>query len=715
MKRLFLFVLLFFVVLSLPGCLKVAQQAQVMSQADIDSHNDGKSDDPTDPEPSPDPDPSDPVDPDDPAPSDDRITDGSAYFVRPTALGLKDGSSWNNALDAAGLRELIAQKLGQDGKQDDDAAFAQAAQLDNAKFYFCAGKYLLADPDSEAKVLKLEWSGYTKQVHLEFYGGYAGNSSGIDLSQRNPTSNVSMLTGDANDNRMVDESDIRILLLGNQIDLLIDGMTLAYAFRDNNGAALTLSSGAGKASATLTNCIVRDNCVTTTARSAAGVLVQRGTLIANNSRFSGNEARNGAALATDNENSVIEATSCVFQNNTASNCGGALNIASGTVTFSDCTFNNNKSGSYGGGAIHANGKKTKLTCTGCNFTSNEGNNYGGAISMETADVTLTNCNFTGNKASTGKKGEGHNNGGIVTLLKASSLLTMSGCTFKGNESEGTGGALFLKSGRAYIDNCRFEDSKANNRGVIRLCGEKVNGVTGGLCYMNSCTITGSSVTGQWGVALQMSDLGAFCANNCTIANSTAPDASSCTVNGSGNGIYVNCTVADVSKSGTLRAEGGKTFSLINSVFVNTDNSKNAVVYGGDATVTSYGSCIIGMVSGTSDTKVFNPGTGDLRDANFGNLSMNWDSANYVYKWSGTISGQTPMATADIDNLVKNALPITVKGYDKVNDVPTEIYSVSNVGQDFYNWVTGTLGSSFTSDALGKSRGTAATCGAYQAN
>lgn len=715
MKRSIIFFLLLAVVLSLPACLKVAQQAQVMSQAEIDKYNGGQQDEPSTPEV----DPTDPTDPDDPAPSDDRITDGSAYFVRPRALGLKDGSSWNNALDAAGLRELIAQKLNGEGTQDDAAAYAQADKLDGAKFYFCTGKYLLADPDDENKVLKLEWSRYSKQVRLEFYGGYAGSSSGIDLSQRNVSSNVSMLTGDVNENNMADENDLRILVLGNQVDLLIDGMTLAYAYNVKSGCALTISAGAGQATATLNNCIVRDNTVSEASGNGAGVTVQIGKLVATNTRFSGNYARNGAALAAQHKYAVIEATSCTFQNNIAFNCGGVLNLSLGKCTFTNCTFSNNKSNDYAGGVIHANGrddagKPATLICNGCTFKANEANRYGGAVSMETADVTLTNCTFDGNKSATGNK-TSSSYGGTVSLISVSSLLNMSGCTFKNNESDGTSSTLYHWLGRSYLDNCRFENNKANNRGVVRLWGESADKApsmpVNSLCYMNRCFFTGSAVSGQWGVVLQLTNFGAFCANNCTIANSTASHNDSCTINGSGNAILVNCTVADISKKGTMRTEGGRTVSLINTVLVNTDNSKHSIVYGGNATVQSLGSCILGTVNTEGSGQVFTPGDGDLRNVSFGNLSMTWDSASYVYKWSGNASGHTKMATASIDNLVKNALPITVKGLE--GDTPR--YQVDNVGQDFYNWVTSTLGSSFTLDAIGTSRGSAATCGAYQAN
>ena len=711
-----LFVLLFV----LAGCSKAEiRQAQVMTQAEIDAHNrgvDGKTDpagpdepsDPTDPD---DPLPPDPVNPDEPAPSDDRITDGSVYFIRPTALGLKDGSSWNNAMDAAGLRDLIAQKLGDDGTQDDAAAYAQADKLNGVKFYFCSGKYLLAN--AAEKVVKLEWTKYASPVKLSFYGGYSPASSGVDLTQRNTASHVSMLTGDANGNGGADASDYRIFILGNQTDILFDGVTFAYAYSAANGGVFQCSAGgSGDCTLTLQDCIFRSNTAVTESYSGAAVCAQKCTLTANSCTFSSNAARNGAALSVDNVNSRVTMTSCTFSKNTAGNCGGAINFSRGSLTLDRCTFRENVSQGYAGGAIHANGTGATLTCNGCTFTGNEAVSQGSAVSMEEGTVTLGSCTFSSNRSATANVGNG-SVGGTVALLKANGILKLNACAFRNNTTSGTGAAVLQTEGRLYIDDCKFDGNIANNRACLRL--------NNGLCYMNRSAITNTTVSGDWGVAIQTTSLGALCMNNVTIAlNKAKGSGNDPVVNGTANSLIVNSTIADRSAMGLFRIEGGKTAALLNSILVNGNSAKPSVLFSGAATVKSLGSCIVGSVSGANGSdQIYTPGTGDKSNANFATLDMNWDASGYVYKWSGVMEGHTRMNAASIAGLARTALPVSVRGVVKVKDssgteTETEVFKVENAGADFCDWVAGIAADSFTVDALGVARGSATTCGAWQA-
>lgn len=677
------------------------RQATVMTQAEIDAYNHKTVDPVVPPGPGPEPAPVDPVDPPDPEPSDDRITDGSAVFVRPKALGLKDGSSWNNALDATGLRELIAQKLNDQGEQDDAASAAQAETVDGLKIYCCSGKFLLAEAIS--KVVKLEWTGHATQVKLLFYGGYAGNSSGIDISRRDVTANITLFTGDADGSASPDPNDYRLFVFGNQTDIRFDGITFAYAYHTGNGAALQAAAGgSGNCSLTFENCTFRNNACDETSSSGAALSVGKGTVVATNCKFYGNSARNGGALLVNNDNSNVRMTSCTFSANTAANCGGAVNHSHGKAVFENCTFLGNVSNSYAGGAIHANGSGVDLSCNGCSFTGNEANGHGGAVSLEEGKVSLSGCSISGNKSALGNVAA-TGNGGTLAMLKANGIMNLSNCTLKNNTTSATGGAIFLSQGRLYIDNCRFEGNSANNRGgSLRL--------NNGICYMNRSVVTGSSITGEFGVAIQSSGLGALCMNNCTVARNKAQGTGSDpVVNGSANALIVNSTLADDSRIGLFRIEGNKKVALLNSILVHEQGGKPSVLFSGDATVRSLGSCIVGVVSGTSESRVYTPGSGDKNSANFASLSMSWDSGDYLYKWSGNLDGHTKIDAQTIGDLVKTALPVSVTG--SVNNV--EAFRINDAGLDFYNWVTGLSATAFTTDALGTVRGTAATCGAYQ--
>ena len=716
MKKL-LYILLILVSALLIGSCSTAEirQAKMLTQAEIDAHNkDITGEDPEDPG-----DPGDPDDPggddpggddpggDDPGgddPGEERITDGSVYFVRPEAAGLKDGTSWGNAMDAAGLRELIAQKLGDGGTQDNDAAYAQADALDGVKIYLMAGKYVLAD--FEKKIVKLEWTQYSKPVEISIYGGYAATSTAIDLTQRNVAANETILSGDANGSNSVDQNDYRILILGNQVNLTLDGLTFAHAFVAGNGGALTLSAGGGDAIATLKDCTFRNN-ATDANSSGAAILVQKGKLTAQGCSFAENGAKNGSALSVSNANADVQMKDCSFTDNTSSNCGGVLNLSHGKVLFEGCTFKGNKASGYAGGALHTNGSGSELICKECTFESNESYGHGGAVSLEEGIVRLTGCTLKNNKSSQSYQNSASNGGGAIAMLKANGQVHLSDCDLTGNVTYGTGGAIFLSQGRLYIDKCRIAGTNANNRAALRL--------NNGLCYINRSSITGTMVPGDWGVAIQATNLGALCMNNVTITENTGKNDKDPSVNGTANYLIVNSTLADHSTMAGLRIEGEKKAVLINSILVNTLSSAPAVLFAGPADVTSLGSCIVGPVSGADgSTKVYTPGTGDKSDAAYGDLSMAWDASKHVCTWAGTLEGHTPMVTAGIADLVKTAMPISVSGSVTVDGSSQTVFTVSDVGDDFHSWVTGIDGNGFAVDALGNSRGSSATCGAWQA-
>ena len=624
--------------------------------------------------------------------------------MRPEAAGLKDGSSWGNAMDAAGLRELIAQKIDTDGTQANEAAYEQADALDGVKIYLMAGKYVLAE--AEKKVVKLEWTQYSKPVEISIYGGYATTSTAIDITQRNPQTYETILSGDASGNNSVDQNDYRILLLGNQVNLTLDGLTMAHAFVGGNGGALTLSAGGGDAIVNLKDCTFRNNATDANSMGAA-ILVQKGKLTATRCLFTENGAKNGSAIAVSNSNADLELTYCSFTNNSSSNCGGVLNLSHGKILFENCSFKGNRASGYAGGALHTNGSNSELTCKECTFESNESYGHGGAVSLEEGIVKLIACTFKNNKSSQSNQNSASNGGGAVAMLKANGQVHLSDCDFIGNETYGTGGAIYQSQGRLYIDKCRIAGTNANNRAALRL--------NNGLCYINRSSITGTQVPGDWGVAIQATNLGALCMNNVTITGNTGKNDKDPSVNGTANYLIVNSTLADHSTVAGLRIEGGKKAVLLNSILVNTLSSAPAVLFSGDATVTSLGNCIVGNISGADgSTKIYTPGEGDKSNVAYSDLSMNWDSSKNVCTWTGTLEGHTQIAGGDIAALVKTALPVSVTGSVTVDGSSQTAFTVSDVGNDFHSWVTGIESNGFAVDALGNSRGAASTCGAWQA-
>ena len=485
---------------------------------------------------------------------------------------------------------------------------------------------------------------------------------------------------------------------GERIDLM--------CFCIGNGGALTLSAGGGDAIVNLKDCTFRNNATDANSMGAA-ILVQKGKLTATRCLFTENGAKNGSAIAVSNSNADLELTYCSFTNNSSSNCGGVLNLSHGKILFENCSFKGNRASGYAGGALHTNGSNSELTCKECTFESNESYGHGGAVSLEEGIVKLIACTFKNNKSSQSNQNSASNGGGAVAMLKANGQVHLSDCDFIGNETYGTGGAIYQSQGRLYIDKCRIAGTNANNRAALRL--------NNGLCYINRSSITGTQVPGDWGVAIQATNLGALCMNNVTITGNTGKNDKDPSVNGTANYLIVNSTLADHSTVAGLRIEGGKKAVLLNSILVNTLSSAPAVLFSGDATVTWLGNCIVGYISGADgSTKIYTPGEGDKSNVAYSDLSMGWDSSKNVCTWTGTLEGHTQIAGGDIAALVKTALPVSVTGSVTVDGSSQTAFTVSNAGDDFHSWVTGIESNGFAVDALGNSRGAASTCGAWQA-
>ena len=152
-----------------------------------------------------------------------------------------------------------------------------------------------------------------------------------------------------------------------------------------------------------------------------------------------------------------------LQNGTSSGAGGAIQVGQGNLTIDNCTIFDNTA--VLGGAIHT-GRGTTLTVTNSTFSDNSISNTvpgeaaeGGAIDSDelTSALTLTNCTFSGNQAN-GVNAEG---GAVaLTLVRETDL---KGNIFAGNLVNGSlgncaiGSLIFHDNGYNIADDssCRF--------------------------------------------------------------------------------------------------------------------------------------------------------------------------------------------------------------------------------------------------------------------
>jgi hypothetical protein len=164
---------------------------------------------------------------------------------------------------------------------------------------------------------------------------------------------------------------------------------------------------------------------------------------------------------------------------TGLNLGGAgmfVGAISNVTTISNCVFLDNKilgnSGSLGGGAIVNTGGN--LIIAGCTFGGvnasdpNSSITSGGAISFDSSDfvhnggtgiLTVTNSTFINNQATNGA------GGGAITISDSNlsaATANISGCTFTGNHTTGSGGAVVVQSGTLTVTTCSFVNNTAQS-------------------------------------------------------------------------------------------------------------------------------------------------------------------------------------------------------------------------------------------------------------
>jgi uncharacterized repeat protein (TIGR01451 family) len=195
----------------------------------------------------------------------------------------------------------------------------------------------------------------------------------------------------------------------------ISGNDAVRVFQVNSGVTLNLSR-------------------LTVANGAAGMydygggVLNRGTLILNNSSLSSNRASGilgGGGIY--NTGTLIVSGSSFSANRAETYGGGICNDYDGMVTVSNSTFAGNSAG-QGGGIANGFWNTGTMTVSGSTFSGNYGSTGGGGIYNLRGMANVSNSTFAGNSAGYG----GFGGGGILNL----GMLTVSNSTFSGNSAFG---------------------------------------------------------------------------------------------------------------------------------------------------------------------------------------------------------------------------------------------------------------------------------------
>ena len=245
----------------------------------------------------------------------------------------------------------------------------------------------------------------------------------------------------------------------------IRSSTFTDCYGGAGGGAVTANDNLTVTGSTFTNC---------SANYRGGALKSGGAVTVTGSGFTNCSAGgifDGGAVYADNN---LEVTGSTFNGCSATDNGGAIHSASGTVTVASSTFMDCSAAHHGGAVSGPAG----ATVAGSTFTDCSGG-YGGALAAGSATVgtsAFTNCSAS------------LNGGALWATSAAVDTSTFTNCSATSTSAiSGNGGAIF-STGTVTADSSTFTRCSASGTGVD-------NGYGGAITSVDVITVTGSTITG----------------------------------------------------------------------------------------------------------------------------------------------------------------------------------------------------------------------------
>lgn len=335
-------------------------------------------------------------------------------YVKPTASGRGDGSSWANASDK--LQDMITASGSADQVWVARGTFKPTTGTDrNASFSLKDG--------------------------VSIYGGFQGSETA--LNQRSLTlPSSTTLSGILDNNTPINSYHI-IKNTGVGNSAVLDGFLIigGNATADNNGGGMYNDHS----SPTLRNC-----------------------------SFQFNYGKDGGAMYNEGANGVSNPVliNCSFLANAAFNSGGALfnratTAGSASPVLTNCSFQYNYASSQNGGALFNDGTdgSSSPVLTNCSFQNNNARLDGGALYNDNSSPFIRNCSFEDNFTQDRSGGAIYNNG-----YKGNSSPVLTNCSFRNNTAGGTGGGLCnfgnVGTSSPLLTNCSFHNNFSPQGGAI---------------------------------------------------------------------------------------------------------------------------------------------------------------------------------------------------------------------------------------------------------
>ncbi|MCB0521858.1 MAG: hypothetical protein KDD27_23150, partial [Saprospiraceae bacterium] len=251
-------------------------------------------------------------------------------YVKPVGSGNQNGLSWANASG-----DIMAMIL---------------ASSSGDEIWVAAGTYTPTTGTDRAATFSLKNG-------VEVYGGFNGTET--SWSQRDYTTNVTILSGEIGSPGLSDNSYHVVFSLGANLSAKLDGFTITAGNATTNGNTYDQFYGGGmynwSGSPFIANCIFTGNW----ADSGGGAMANYdASPFVVNCIFSGNIAYDnnssgGGMRNEEGSNPVL--TNCAFLGNRAKNGGGMFNTDSSSPILNNCSFSGNEvtSSPKRGGAMYS--------------------------------------------------------------------------------------------------------------------------------------------------------------------------------------------------------------------------------------------------------------------------------------------------------------------------------------------------------------------------
>ena len=258
----------------------------------------------------------------------------AAYYVKEQPAGNATGMDWDNAMGVDALRNLL-QTNGNSAVSN-----ANAAKLDGKKIYVAAGSYEIAKENSGVKI---EYSGYGKQVEITVEGGYDPVSAGTDLSKRDIGKYTTAFVRNTGSGAAATSNSL--LVLGNQTNITFDGCTFngQYGLSDAGSVrAVFVAAGGGEATLQLNNCVIKNFNRGSDGGTDGGaaVKISKGKVLLNHVEIVSNKAKaRGGAITATAANSYLYMNNCLlYENYAPASWGTSIHAGNGYVCMNNVTI-----------------------------------------------------------------------------------------------------------------------------------------------------------------------------------------------------------------------------------------------------------------------------------------------------------------------------------------------------------------------------------------